>query len=264
MTAAIRKLLVANRSEIAIRVFRTAHELGIRTVAIYSHEDRYALHRFKADEAYQVGKLGEPIRALSRYRGDHRRRPAARCRRHPPGLRIPVGEPGTGAGMPRGRHHFLRTDARDPGKPGGQDRSPPAGRRRGRADHLGQRRAARVGGGRPEAGRGIGLPRAAQGGQGGRRPRHAGRSRGRGAGRGARAGAARIAGGIRQRGRLSGKVHRAAAAHRSPTAGRPARQPGAPVRARLFGAAALPEGGRDRAGLESRAGAAPDKSASRP
>ncbi|MBS0209876.1 MAG: pyruvate carboxylase [Planctomycetes bacterium] len=59
----IRKLLAANRSEIAIRVFRSAHEAGIRTVAIYSHEDRYALHRFKADEAYQVGKPGEPIRA---------------------------------------------------------------------------------------------------------------------------------------------------------------------------------------------------------
>src|SRR5580765_8564167 len=59
----IRKLLVANRSEIAIRVFRSAHELGIRTVAIYSHEDRYALHRFKADEAYLVGKAGEPIRS---------------------------------------------------------------------------------------------------------------------------------------------------------------------------------------------------------
>src|SRR3954468_22457136 len=58
-----RKLLVANRSEIAIRVFRSAHELGIRTVAIYSHEDRFALHRFKADEAYAVGKPGEPIRA---------------------------------------------------------------------------------------------------------------------------------------------------------------------------------------------------------
>jgi pyruvate carboxylase len=57
------KLLVANRSEIAIRVFRSAHELGIRTVAIYSHEDRFALHRFKADEAYQVGRAGEPIRA---------------------------------------------------------------------------------------------------------------------------------------------------------------------------------------------------------
>ena len=59
----IHKLLVANRSEIAIRVFRSAHELGIRTVAIYSHEDRYALHRFKADEAYLIGKIGEPIRS---------------------------------------------------------------------------------------------------------------------------------------------------------------------------------------------------------
>lgn len=58
-----RKLLVANRSEIAIRVFRAATELGLRTVAIYAHEDRFALHRFKADEAYQVGQPGEPIRS---------------------------------------------------------------------------------------------------------------------------------------------------------------------------------------------------------
>ncbi len=59
----IRKLLVANRGEIAIRVFRSAHELGIRTVAIYSHEDRFAMHRLKADEAYQIGQAGEPIRS---------------------------------------------------------------------------------------------------------------------------------------------------------------------------------------------------------
>src|SRR5947207_2568540 len=59
----IRKLLAANRSEIAIRVFRSAHELSIRTVAIYAHEDRFALHRFKADEAYRVGKPGEPLRS---------------------------------------------------------------------------------------------------------------------------------------------------------------------------------------------------------
>src|SRR5262245_21583022 len=59
----ISKLLVANRGEIAIRVFRTTHELGIRTVAIFSHEDRFTLHRFKADESYRVGKPGEPIRA---------------------------------------------------------------------------------------------------------------------------------------------------------------------------------------------------------
>ena len=59
----IRKLLVANRSEIAIRVLRAANELGIRTVAIFSHEDRYALHRFKADEAYPVGSGRQPIDA---------------------------------------------------------------------------------------------------------------------------------------------------------------------------------------------------------
>ncbi|MBI1903007.1 MAG: pyruvate carboxylase [Planctomycetia bacterium] len=59
----ITRLLCANRSEIAIRVFRSAHELGIRTVALYTYEDRYALHRFKADEAYLLGKRHEPIRA---------------------------------------------------------------------------------------------------------------------------------------------------------------------------------------------------------
>ncbi len=59
----MRKLLAANRSEIAIRVFRSAHELGVRTVAMYSHEDRFALHRFKADEAYCIGAPGEPVRA---------------------------------------------------------------------------------------------------------------------------------------------------------------------------------------------------------
>ena len=52
----IRKLLVANRSEIAIRVFRAANELGIKTVAIWAEEDKYSLHRFKADESYQVGR----------------------------------------------------------------------------------------------------------------------------------------------------------------------------------------------------------------
>ncbi|RWB04754.1 MAG: pyruvate carboxylase [Mesorhizobium sp.] len=53
---AITKILVANRSEIAIRVFRAANELGLKTVAIWAEEDRYSLHRFKADESYQVGR----------------------------------------------------------------------------------------------------------------------------------------------------------------------------------------------------------------
>jgi len=52
----IKKILVANRSEIAIRVFRAANELGIATVAIWAEEDKYALHRFKADESYPIGR----------------------------------------------------------------------------------------------------------------------------------------------------------------------------------------------------------------
>ncbi|MDP9146121.1 MAG: pyruvate carboxylase, partial [Acidobacteriota bacterium] len=59
----IRKLLAANRSEIAIRIFRAANELGLRTVAVYSQEDRLALHRFKADEAYQIGAGKGPVEA---------------------------------------------------------------------------------------------------------------------------------------------------------------------------------------------------------
>ncbi|KAH9445975.1 hypothetical protein Pst134EB_023797 [Puccinia striiformis f. sp. tritici] len=59
----LQKILVANRGEIAIRVFRTAHELAMHTVAIYSHEDRMSAHRHKADEAYMVGKGCTPVGA---------------------------------------------------------------------------------------------------------------------------------------------------------------------------------------------------------
>ncbi len=59
----IRKLLAANRGEIAIRIFRAANELGLRTVGIYSQEDRLSLHRFKADETYQVGAGKGPVEA---------------------------------------------------------------------------------------------------------------------------------------------------------------------------------------------------------
>ena len=59
----IQKLLVANRSEIAIRIMRACNELGISTVAVYSHEDRFALHRFKADESYEIGRGLDPVAA---------------------------------------------------------------------------------------------------------------------------------------------------------------------------------------------------------
>ncbi len=58
----MRKVLVANRSEIAVRVMRAAHELGLATVAVYTPEDRQALHRTKAGEAYQLGEPGHPVR----------------------------------------------------------------------------------------------------------------------------------------------------------------------------------------------------------
>jgi len=57
------KVLVANRGEIAVRAFRAAFELGIRTVAVYAWEDRGSIHRQKADEAYVIGERGHPVRA---------------------------------------------------------------------------------------------------------------------------------------------------------------------------------------------------------
>src|SRR6187402_111189 len=57
------KVLVANRGEIAVRAFRAAYELGVRTVAVFPFEDRNAIHRIKADEAYLIGERGHPVRA---------------------------------------------------------------------------------------------------------------------------------------------------------------------------------------------------------
>jgi pyruvate carboxylase len=58
-----KKILVANRGEIAIRAFRAAYELGAKTVAVFPYEDRNSMHRLKADEAYQIGEEGHPVRA---------------------------------------------------------------------------------------------------------------------------------------------------------------------------------------------------------
>ena len=59
----LHKLMAANRSEIAVRIFRAGTELGLRTVAVFAHEDRFSIHRYKADEAYQVGQGKGPVAA---------------------------------------------------------------------------------------------------------------------------------------------------------------------------------------------------------
>ena len=58
-----KRLLVANRGEIAVRIIRSVHELSMSTVSIFSHEDRFSSHRYKSDEAYQVGKDKPPVSA---------------------------------------------------------------------------------------------------------------------------------------------------------------------------------------------------------
>ena len=58
----IKKVLVANRGEIAIRIFRACVEIGLKTVGVYTYEDRYSLHRYKADECYQIGEENEPLK----------------------------------------------------------------------------------------------------------------------------------------------------------------------------------------------------------
>ena len=63
MTKRIKRVLVANRGEIAIRIFRACRELGIQSIAIYSEEDKTSLFRTKADESYQIGIGKSPLEA---------------------------------------------------------------------------------------------------------------------------------------------------------------------------------------------------------
>jgi hypothetical protein len=101
---------VANRGEIAVRVMRAASELEIPTVAIYSQEDRFGLHRTKADEAYLVGEGKGAIEAYLDIPDILRVAREARCRCDSSGLRLPVGEPGVRRGLRRGRRHLHRPE----------------------------------------------------------------------------------------------------------------------------------------------------------
>ena len=103
-----RKLLVANRSEIAIRVFRAATELGFRTVAIYAQEDRLAIHRFKADEAYLVGEGKGPVGAYLDIPSIIALAQGKGSGDDPPRIWFSVRERGVREGVRGGRHHVHR------------------------------------------------------------------------------------------------------------------------------------------------------------
>ena len=89
------KVLVANRGEIAIRAFRAAYEIGARTVAVFPHEDRWSEHRLKADEAYEIGERGHPVRAYLDPEAIVAVAVRGGRRRGLPGLRLPSREPRT-------------------------------------------------------------------------------------------------------------------------------------------------------------------------
>ena len=149
------KVLVANRGEIAIRAFRAAYELGARTVAVFPYEDRWSEHRLKADEAYEIGERGHPVRAYLDPDAIVAVAVRAGRRRGLPRLRLPEREPGARRGVRERRHHLHRADQRrahPDRQQGARDRGGQGGRRtdpgQRRAEHR-PRRAGRVGAGLP-------------------------------------------------------------------------------------------------------------------
>ena len=104
----MRKLLALNRGEISIRILRAASELGLRTVAVYSQEDRLSLHRFKADEAYLIGEGKGPVQAYLDAEGIVNIGCRKRRRRDPSGIWISGGKSGSSQSVQSSRDPLCR------------------------------------------------------------------------------------------------------------------------------------------------------------
>ena len=245
------KILVANRGEIAVRAFRAATELGARTVAVFPHEDRRSEHRLKADESYQIGEEGHPVRAYL----DHENivRVAVECGADAiyPGYGFLSENPLLAEACEANGITFIGPPASALHLAGNKSRAITAARAAGlptlesaeptdRPRHPGR------------GGRGHRLPGVRQGGLRRRWARHAAGRRPLDAARVARGGPARGRCRVRRPDALPRAGGGQPAAHRGAGARRLHRHRAAPLRARLLGAAPPPEGRRDRAGAQPR------------
>ena len=121
------KIPVANRGEIAIRAFRAANQLGISTVAVHTLEDRQSLHRTKADEAYEIGERGSPLRGYLDVDAIIQTALASGADTNLPGLRLPEREPRARGRMLHDRYFrsAAPTRRRRPGRARGPADLPP-------------------------------------------------------------------------------------------------------------------------------------------
>ena len=250
-----RKVLVANRGEIAVRAFRAATELGARTVAVFPYEDRKSEHRLKADEAYQIGEEGHPVRAYLDHEAIVAQAVEAGADAIYPGYGFLSENPGLAEACERAGITFVGPPPSVLHLTGNKARALAAAREAGLPTLRGSAATADLAELEAAAAE-IGFPLFVKAVVRRRRPRDAARRPSRAARRRA---PSRSAGGrvrLRRPDALPRGVRAAPPAHRGPGPGRCDGTGRPPLRARLLGAAPAPEGRRDRPRPEPRSGTA--------